>query len=293
MRIAVFTKNLLNPAYEGARLGADRAAARHGATTMHYVPNKPDSPEEQLALIDLALAESPNAFVLVPAHPTAVNPGIERINASGIPLVTFVNRLTAGHSVSFVSADDYQLALKVAHRMYAHLGGRGRIVLVEGPGDSVTSVPRVKAFRDAALDYPGIDIVASCHGAFLREPARLELTRLLASTPAIDAVLAANDSMALGAIDALEAAGRHAAVAGINAVPEAIEAIRQGRLLATADFNAMDMADVATECAIRHIQGEPVPNEILLPAQLVDADNYARWDKPFAERECPEWGDVT
>lgn len=292
LRIAVFTKNLLNPAYEGARLGADRAASRVGATTAHYVPRKPDDPMEQTALIEKALAESPDAFVLVPAHPTAVSNAIRAINDHGIPLVAFVNRLTAGDCVSFVSSDDYDLALNVAHRVFDQLGGSGKVAIVEGPDDSVTSIPRVKGFRDAAAEATGIDIVGSSDGGFLREPAREAMTRMLDQQPRIDAVLAANDSMALGVLDALEAAGRSALVAGINAIPEAIEAIKADHMLCTADFNAMNMAYIATECAIRHLQGEPVPGEIMLPVQVVDRYNCALWDKPFAERQCPSLREV-
>ena len=75
-RIAVFTKNRTNPAYEAARLGADRTAARLGATTIHYVPEKPDSVPEQIALIARAIAERPDAAVFVPVDETAVNDAI-------------------------------------------------------------------------------------------------------------------------------------------------------------------------------------------------------------------------
>ena len=72
-RIAVFTKNLTNPAYDAARLGADRTAARLGATTIHYVPQQPDNVSEQIALIGRAIAQRPDAVVLTPVHQTAVN----------------------------------------------------------------------------------------------------------------------------------------------------------------------------------------------------------------------------
>ncbi len=293
MRIAVFTKNWLNRAYEGARLGADKAAAEAGATTLHYVPEKADDPGQQAALIVEALAERPDAFVLVPAHPTEVNAAIRSINASDIPLFAFVNRLTDGECVSFIGADDYELALKVAHHAYGQLEGKGKVILLEGPADSVTSQPRVAAFRDAAVDYPGIEIVGSCHGRFLREPAKEETALVLPQLPQLDAILAANDSMALGAIDALEAADRSALVAGINGIPEAIDAIKQGSLTVTADFNAMNMAFIATRCAVRHLRGEPVPKEVMLPAQLIDRENYELWDKPFSERTPPDWDAVT
>jgi ribose transport system substrate-binding protein len=292
LRIGVFTKNRLNPAYAGARLGADRVATRFGATATHYVPARPDDPAEQSALIDQALAAGVDAIVLVPCHPTAVTEAVRRINAAGVPLINCINRLTAGEYVSYVGADDYTLGLDVAGYLYERLDGSGKVVLVEGPEGSVTGEERSRAFRDAAREYPGIELVASCRGAYLQAPAREAMKALLPALPRPDAVLAANDSMALGAIEALRAAGRNALVAGINAVPEAIAAVRRGDLLVTCDFNAMDMAAIATECAARHLRGEPVPREVSLPAKLVDASNYALWDRPYEDRESPAWASV-
>ena len=292
MRIAVFTKNRLNPAYAGARLGADRVAARLGATTAHYVPGTPDDPVEQSALIDQALADAVDAIVLVPCHPTAVNEAVHKINAAGVPLINCINRLTAGDSVSYVGTDDYALGLDVARYLYGHMGGHGKVVLVEGPPESVTGAERSRAFRDAALGFPGIEVVGSCRGAYLQAPAREAVLALLPGLPDVDAVLAANDSMALGAIEALKATGRSALVAGINAVPEAMAAIKRGDMLVTCDFNAMDMASIATEGAVRYLRGEPVPKEISLPAKLVDASNCHLWDRPYEERETPAWETV-
>ncbi len=77
-------------------MGADRAAARFGATTQHHVPETPDDPEQQSALIEQALSQRPDAVVLVPAHPTRVNQAIRAINDSGVPLIALVNRFTEG-----------------------------------------------------------------------------------------------------------------------------------------------------------------------------------------------------
>jgi ribose transport system substrate-binding protein len=99
--------------------------------------------------------------------------------------------------------------------------------------------------------------------------------------------------MATGAIEALDAAKRRSLVIGVNALPEAVTAIKRGKMLATADFDAFKIAAVATEAALRHLRGETVPREILLPVQVVDAANYAPWDKPIEAREAPRWEDVT
>ena len=292
MKLAVFTKNRSNPAYTAARLGADRAAARLGARTVHYVPVEPDDPAEQSALIEQALAARPDAMVLVPVHPTAVNAAIRKVNAAGIPLVACINRLTEGQCVSFVGSNDYPLAYKLACYLFERLGGEGDVVIVEGPPESVTSIARVRAFREAAAAYPGIRIIGACNGRYLLEPAREAMAGLLAALPRIDAILAANDIMAIGAIAALRAANRRAQLVGVNAIPQAIAAIKRGDMIATADFDAMSMACLAAECAVRHLRGESVPGEIILPVQIVDESNCSAWDQPYEDRACAAWGDV-
>ena len=284
MRIAVFTKNRTNPAYHAARLGADRVALRLGAQTLHFVPQKGDDPEEQSALVDQALALRPDAIVFTPVHATRINAALERIEASGIPLFGFVNPIPVGRCVTYVGSDDLRLGSEIAQYLFAHLAGRGRVLLVSGPEASVTSIARMRAFLDAAAKNPAIRIVGTCVGDYVREVARDAVAGWLAANDGPDACLAANDVMALGALDALRAAGRQAAVAGVNAIPEAVAAIKRGEMLATADFNAMRMAALATECAVRHLRGEPVPETIELPVEIVHRRNCDLWDLPFEQR---------
>lgn len=284
MKIAVFTKNLSNPAYAAARMGAERAAAMFGAEVRHYVPETPDDPVQQSALVAHALAARPDAMVFTPVHPTRVNDAVAAIHASGVPIFGFVNRLPVGPCVSYVGSSDARLAEDIAEFLFAHLHGRGEVAIVEGPSDSVTSIERVAAFEAAARRHPGIRIVARCNGAYLREPARVAFTELLRGHDRIDAVLAANDIMAIGVLDALDAARRKAVVVGVNAIPQAVEAIGAGRMLATADFNAMQMCFLATECAIRHGRREAVPAEIELPVALVHGGNWRQWDLAYEQR---------
>src|SRR5262245_57434669 len=100
-RIAVFTQHRTNAAYEAVRLGADRVAARLSAGTVHYVTEKPDDVIEQIALIERAIAEGPDAAVFVPVHETAVNDAILGFDAARIPLFNFVTSTTAGRRMCF------------------------------------------------------------------------------------------------------------------------------------------------------------------------------------------------
>ncbi len=287
--IAVFTKNRTNPAYAGARLGADRVAAAHAARTVHFVPETPDDPAEQLELIGRAIDLRPDAIVFVPVHETAVNEGIRRINAAGIPLFNLIAATSTGERITFVGSDDLALAAEVTRYLGARLAGTRRIVVLEGNPASPTSAERMKGILMAAAESPGLEVVARLRGDYQRDVARRAMAGLLARGTEFEGIVAANDSMALGALDALEEKALARPVVGVNAIPEAVAAIREGRMLATADFDAMKMACIATEAALRHLRGEAVPARILLPVQIVERSNCSSWDRPYESRECPAW----
>jgi ribose transport system substrate-binding protein len=297
-RIGVFTKNRTNPAYAAARLGADQVARRLGAATAHYVPAQPDDAGEQIALIARALREGLDAAVFIPVHQTAVNEAILGFDRARVPLFNIVTRTTIGERVCFVGSDDRALAKNIAQRLFEKLFGRGEIVILEGIPVSDTSHARLKGFLDALADYPEIRVRRSLCGDYQRDVAAKVFRQAAHELAGVDAVLCANDHMALGVLDALSApdGGRDAPlplVVGVNAVPEAVAAIAAGRMLATANFDAMAMSCIATEAAVRHLRGEAIPSEIILPVQVVDADNCAHWKRPFEQRLCPSWEDVT
>jgi ribose transport system substrate-binding protein len=160
---------------------------------------------------------------------------------------------------------------------------------MEGVPSSVTSNDRVRGFNDALKEFPDVRLVRKIRGDYLREPAKRAASELLHQGVRLDAVLAANDDMAIGMMAALDEAGATATVVSVNAIPEAITAIKAGKLLATVDFNSKDMATIATEALLRHLRGEAVPPEIMLPVQIVDRSNYANWDKPFEARADIAW----
>jgi ribose transport system substrate-binding protein len=292
--LAVFTKNHLNPAYAAARLGTDRVAARMGARTVHYIPDIPDHAGQQQSLVEQAIVARPDACLFVATDAEAMIPSVQRLNAAGIPVFAFVNRLQGGEWVSFAGSDDRALAVRVANHLFTHIKQRGRVLVLAGTHGSISGRDRLKGFAEAFDAAPNVARVADLSGEFLQDAAAREMAQFLTRGVAFDAVLAANDAMALGVIDAMSAAKMPLCpIVGVNAVPAAIDAIKVGAMLATASFDAMKMACLAAEAALRHLRGERVPREIILPVEIVDRTNYAAWDRPFEARDLPVWSDFS
>lgn len=288
--LAMFTKNRENPAYAAARLGADRVAAHLGARVTHYVPVVPDNVAEQQAFVDQAITTKPDAVLFVATDAEAMVPSIQKLNAARIPVFSFVNRLVGGEWVSHAGSDDIALAKKIANYLFLNIRNKGRVLVLEGTPGSMSGRDRMSGFAAEFAAHARITRVSDVPGEFLQSAARREMARVLASSVAFDAILAANDAMALGAIDAFEAVGKPLVpVVGVNAVPDAIAAIKSGKLLATASFDAMKMACLAAEAAVRYLRGEQVPREIMLPVEIVDRANCAAWDLPFEARALPAW----
>jgi ribose transport system substrate-binding protein len=284
--IATFTRNPSNPILRGVRIGGEIAATTHGAQVVHFIPRS-EAPPEQLGLVDEVIRNKPDAIVLAPFDPKAMVSAVDRLNAAGIPVTNVNERLAGGSVVSYVGTDDYQLALTTARYLVKAMGGKGNVVILEGPDNLPTSVARVRAYKDALKEFPEVKLVASKSANYARTPAIDVMKSFLRLHPQIDGVLAANDPMAIGAIEQLKAANKKALVVGINASKEVLEFIKSGDLLGSGDYNGFVQGCLGAEIAIRNLRKQPVPKEINLKALVVDKSNYQPYETPMEKRACP------
>jgi ribose transport system substrate-binding protein len=291
LTIAVFTKNRLNPAYDAARAAADRVAAEAGARTIHYVPETPDDVGEQKALVAEVLADGVSGVVFNPTDDVAMREDLDLLAAAGLPVAIFINRMD-GPQLTFVGSDDTAIGHAVAKALIAGLGGKGRIVALDGTPSARTARDRADGLRRAVAEHPGIELIDARVGYLQRAPAKAAMDELLAQHERIDGVWTANDMMAFGAVDALAAANRKAHVVGINGLPEAVANIESGAMLASAYFSALNIAAIATRAVLRHLAGQPVPKEIMVPAALIDRANIGKWKVPMIDRPCPTWEEI-
>jgi ribose transport system substrate-binding protein len=290
--IAVFTKNQTNPFFQNVRVGAENAAKQLNAKVIQYVPTKPDSIPEQLSQVEDVIVKKPNAVVFTPVDYKAMVPGVEKMNAAGIPVTNVTDRMAGGKIVSFVGIDDYKVAVTTAEALMAALGGNGNVVIIEGVKGSISNQDRIRGFNDVLKKYPNAKLVASQPGNFQRLNALQVMENLMQSNPKIDGVLAANDAMAIGAIEALDGANRKAQVVGINGTKEAVDAIKAGKLLASGQADPFMQGCLATLIAIRSLRKEPVPGELYLKPSVIDKSNFKDFDMAVEARTCPKFEQV-
>jgi len=217
---------------------------------------------------------------------------VKKLNDAKIPVVLASNPLP-GSFVTYVGADDFEIGYRQARYLFDKLGGKGKIVVIEGVPAAPTNRERLRGYKRAFAEYPGIQVLGSGLGNYQQPDAKRVMEKFLAEHQQIDAVLSANEGMALGALEALKEAKRTAIVVGINGILPAIKQIETGAILATVDFNMFKIGCTATRAAVRYLKHEPLPEKVMLPAEVIDKTNYKAWLTPVNERSCPQWAEVT
>jgi ribose transport system substrate-binding protein len=178
----------------------------------------------------------------------------------------------AGATVAtFIGSDNVEGG-RIAGRFVAEaLGGEGNVAVIEGIPGHETGDSRLRGFREAISEYPGISIVASQTANWERDQAFNVTQNMLQSHSDLRAIFAANDVMALGAVEAVASAGRTGdlVVVGFDAQDEAVAAIREGAMSASIAQHPREMGRIAVESAWKILQGDSVPAEQPVSIELV------------------------
>jgi ribose transport system substrate-binding protein len=288
--IAVFTKAAGNPIARAVRAGAQAVGNAAGVTIQQYIPSTAGNVSQQQFLVDEAIRAKSDAIVFGPVDVKAMVPSAQKITAAKIPLINISDKLAGGDALAFVGTDDYGIAVDTARTLFKTMGGKGNLVILNGPDNVPTAVERKRGFKDALKEFPNIKLLLEKNALYARPSASDLIKAMLASSnpaPQIEGVLAANDAMAFGAIEALKAANKKALVVGINASKEAVDLIKAGDMLASGDDNGLVEGCIGTEIAIRVLHKQPVPKEVMAKTAVVDKSNYQQYEVPAEKRPCP------
>jgi ribose transport system substrate-binding protein len=285
--VAVFTKNQNSPIFSAFRAGAGVAGKNLGVQVINYVPSTADSVAEQNQLVEDAIKDKPDAIVFVPVDYSKAVGAVGKINAANIPLINANEKLSGGTVVGYVGTDDVTLGKETGDYLLKAIGGKGNVVILDGPDGNLTATGRAQGFRDALATFPDVKLLGAKPANYTRPLAKQVTGSFLSSFPQFNGILAANDPMAIGAVDALKAAGRKAAVVGINASREVLDLIKSSDVIGSGDYDTFVQGCIGVEMAVRTIRKESVPNQVMLKPVVIDTTNYAPFDQPSDKRECP------
>jgi ribose transport system substrate-binding protein len=284
--VAVFTKNQ-GPIFAALRAGAAVAAKNLGVQLVNYVPSTADSIAEQNKLVDDAIKDRPDAIVFVPIKFTEADSAVKKINAAQIPLINANEPLVNASIVGYVGTNDVSLARETGRYLLKAMNGNGSVVILDGPDKSFTAEGRGQGFRDVIKEFTGVKLLDGKMANYQRAEAKKVMAGFLSRYANLDGILAGNDPMAMGAVDALKAANRKALVVGINASREVMDLIKSGDVIGSGDYDTFAQGCLAVEMAVRAIRKENVPHELILKPTVIDKTNYAPFDQPLDKRECP------
>ncbi|RLG77775.1 MAG: D-ribose ABC transporter substrate-binding protein [Thermoprotei archaeon] len=283
--LALFISNLGNPYFVMMKDGAVKAIEElksKGVNIELKVYDAKDDPSLQVNQIETAVSEGVDAILVNPVHKEAIQPALEKAKDRGIPVVT-TDRDVANPELRlvFIGTDNVKGGELAAKALIKALEESGKskpwkIVILHGIPGTTAAEDRKKGFHnvlDSYIEKGDIEVVAEEIANFRRDEALSKMESLLAKTKDVDAVICANDEMALGAIQAIEGAGltpgKDIIVVGYDAIPDAVKAVKEGKMYATMAQSPFLQGYWAVYAAYYHIVKDWKPSADFIPTPLV------------------------
>lgn len=233
------------------------------------------SAEKQVRQAESFVAQKVDAIILNPCEVEASSPAVDRAIDAGIPVVN-VNSETRSAPSAFVGSRDEESGRIAMEYIAARLGGRGNVLMMHGFMGQAAQIKRDAGARGVLAKHPEMRLLAEQTAEWDRAKAMSLMENWIQSYgDRVGAVFAQNDEMAMGALIAIEAAGLKGKiiVAGVDAIGDALQAVKDGRLDATVFQDAKGQGATAVEMAFKLIRGEPTKREIYIPFRLVTREN--------------------
>lgn len=236
----------------------------------------------QIGQIEDFITNGCNAIVVVPVNTDATEQISQACEEANVKLI-FVNRRPNTSYTSYVGSDSKVSGVLEMEYLGEKMGGKGKIVILQGQPGQEAATLRTEGFKEVIKDkFPDIEIVAEDHGDWQRDKAQSIVETWIQNGTEFDAIASNNDEMAIGAILALESAGKTGVlVGGIDATIDGLDYLKSGKLAVTVFQNANGQGSGAIETAVKAARGEPVEALIDIPYELVkpeQVDEYiAKW----------------
>jgi ABC-type sugar transport system substrate-binding protein len=292
LKIGALTKSLANPYFLRMKEGYEYAQKKLGVELVFGSTPKEEADVEQLNILQSWFTEgSFDGFVVTPFRPTSLNTVLTMVSRKNLPIIN-IDELIPEEAAA---ADGVQITTRIASNnveagrlqaqlVLASVPKGSDVAVIEGDPGTVSSRDRVTGFTKAAKEG-GLTIIASQPAYWNRTKAYELALTIIKIVPKLTAIAVANDDMALGVVRAVQEAGAtgKVIVVGVDGIPDAVEAVKQGSLAGTVAQYPDAMAYLAIETMVKKLSGEVVPAKIDSPIKLITKDNLPEAGKYFKD----------
>lgn len=268
-KIGLAVSTLNNPFFVDLRDGALEEAKKAGLTIT--VADAQNDPNRQLSQVENFIEQGVSIILINPCDSTAIVPAIKAANRAKIPVITVDRGADGGEVVCHIASDNVQGGEMAGEFLAKLIGYKGKVVELEGiPGTSAAR-DRGEGFNEVMKKYSDIKIIARQEAGFDRAKGMTVMENILQAQPEIDGIFCHNDEMALGALRAIEAAGRLSAIkiVGFDATDDAVKSVKDGKMVATVAQKPRVMGSTAVATAKQVLDGAKVGAFIPVALELI------------------------
>jgi inositol transport system substrate-binding protein len=236
---------------------------------------------KQVEQIESFIAQGVDAIILNPCEVEASSPAVKKALAANIPIIN-VNSETSEQPTAFIGSDDVESGRIAMRYIVDKTGGKGKVIMIHGYMGQAAQIQRAEGAKEILASTPGLELIAEQSGQWDRAKSMSLMENWIQSYGSqISAVFAQNDEMAMGAVKALTEAGLKdkVIVVGIDAIPDALQAVKKGTLDATVFQNAREQGSQAVATALSIIQGQPYEQKVMIPFELLTPENVENYLK--------------
>ncbi|WP_294066500.1 ribose ABC transporter substrate-binding protein RbsB, partial [uncultured Fusobacterium sp.] len=253
-RIGLVISTQNNPFFVTLKEGAEAKAKELGHDLI--VLDSQDNPAKELGNVEDLLVKGVDVLLINPTDSDAVVSSVKAANRNKIPVVTLDRAANGGDVVSHVASDNVLGGEMAGNFIVEKLGGKGKVVELEGIPGTTAARDRGTGFNKAVNGK--LEVVAKQAADFDRTKGLNVMENILQAQPEIQAVFAHNDEMALGALKAIEASGRDIFVVGFDATDDAVTAVKEGKLAATVAQKPAEKGAIGVEVADKIVKKQAV-----------------------------------
>ena len=264
--LAMVVSTLNNPFFVTMKEGAEAKAQALGYELI--VLDSQNDPSKELANVEDLTVRGVKAILINPTDSDAVSNAIRMANRAGIPVLTLDRGASRGEVVSHIASDNVAGGDMAGQFIADHIGTNAKVIQLEGIAGTSAARERGQGFMQA-VERLNMTLLASQPADFDRSKGLNVMENMLAANPDVQAVFAQNDEMALGALRAVQGAGKQVLIVGFDGTEEGIAAVNRGSLSATIAQQPELIGALAIETADKMLKGEQVPRSIAVPLKVV------------------------